>query len=145
MSQTRKLCDELTYADYIANPIWGFADDDGDEVMSVDYPDHLIWSDGGEALWVKCKFLLNDSSELPGVVGIRMTDQTIYLLEFIKENNDLFVYPVSALEGSVTIEELSHHLNKPLDSIFPITYITPYKFQDGQLLTGQYSLGKKAN
>jgi hypothetical protein len=112
--------------------------------MMVDYPGCLIWPSGGEALWVRCDFTLKDGTKQPGVVGVRMTNQTIYLLEFAGSDNELFVFPVnSLLEGSVTLEQLAQHLGKPVDAIFPIRYSTPYVFKNHMPLTGVYEWTNK--
>lgn len=131
---------ELTFPDYIVHPIWGFADDDGDEVMPVDYPGHLIRSSGGEALFVACEFTFFDGTKQPGVINVRMTFRSVYLLEFPKPDGKLFRFPInSRMEGNVTPAELATHLHKPVDQIFPINYKTPYVFKDGQKLIGNYN------
>ena len=132
---------KLTLHDFTAYPIWGFANDDGHEVMPVDYPGHLIWSGGGEALFVVCKFTFSDGSTQPGVINVRMTDRNVYVLKFPQANGKLFYFPVnSMLEGDIAPEELANHLRKSVDQVFPITYTTPYVFEDGQKLIGQYNL-----
>jgi hypothetical protein len=132
---------ELTFSDFVAHPIWGFADDDGDEVMPVDYPGHLIASDGGNAWFIACEFILNDGTKLPGVIYVRTTDHSIYMLVFSESDGRFFDFPVnSMMEGRVAPEELALHLRKTVDQVFPITYVTPYAFRDGQKLIGQFNL-----
>jgi hypothetical protein len=135
--EPKRLYDELTYSDYSEHPIWGFAADDGDEVMFVDYPGHLIASDGGNALWVRCEFKLNDGSQVPGVIGFRSTNWSIYLLEFLQPDGNLFTFPVnSPLAGTVTLRQLAERFGKSEDVIFPIIYETPFQFKNGEPVIG---------
>jgi hypothetical protein len=129
---------ELIYSDYLEHPIWGFWDDDGDDVTFADDYDSFD-AVGGEALWVRCEFILNDATRLPGVVGIRCTDWSIYLLKFVKSNGTLFVFPVnSMLEGKVTPSQLAKELNKSANDIFPIRYETVVELKDGKPFVGVY-------
>ena len=133
--------DQLRISDFYAHPIWGFKDDDGDEVMPVDYPGHLIWSNGGESLFVLCRYVLNNDEAIDGVIGVRMTNQSLYLLKFPAPDGSLFYFPVnSPLEGTVTPAQLAAQLNRKLEEIFPIRFHTQFIFEDGKRLVGQYDL-----
>lgn len=132
--------EELNISDFYTHPIWGFVDDDGDEVMPVDYPGHLIWSNGGESLFVLCKFTLNDGTNIDGVISVRMTNQSVYTLKFPYQDGSLFYFPVnSSLEGRVSPKQLAFHLNKVSDDVFPIKFDTPFVFEDGKKLLGIYN------
>jgi hypothetical protein len=138
---TKLNCNELRFSDYYSHPIWGFTDDDGDEVMPVDYPDHLIWSGGGEALFVLCEYVFNDGTKMDGVVCVRMTDQKFYILTFPYPDGSFFDFPVnSMLEGTVTPEQLASHLEKSISEVFPIKINTPFIFENGEKLVGEYAL-----
>ena len=131
-----KQVDELVYSDYLEHPIWGFADDDGDDVEPVDYPGSVIQADSG-SLFIACKFILRDGTELPGVISVHVSSRSVYVLKFPDTGGRLFYYPVNTdMEGSVTREQLAAHLQKSVDQIFPITYAAPYVFKNGQRLTG---------
>lgn len=137
-NKPKKLSKDLIYSDYLVHPIWGFWDDDGDEVTFSDDYDSFD-AIGGEALWVRCEFILNDSTKLPGVVGIRSTDWSVYLLQFVKSNGTLFTFPVnSMLEGKVTPSQLAKELNKSVEDVFPIKYKTIVKLKDERPLEGVY-------
>jgi len=143
INKPQKLSKDLIYSDYLEHPIWGFWDDDGDEVTFADDYDSFD-AVGGEALWVRCEFILNDDTRLPGVLGIRCTDWSIYLLEFVKPNGALFTFPVnSMLEGEVTPSQLAKELNKSVENVFPIKYKTVVKLKDGKPLEGVYQWSMK--
>jgi hypothetical protein len=134
---------ELMFSDYLEHPIWGFWDDDGDDVTFADDYDSF-YAVGGEALWVHCEFILNDDTNLPGVVGIRCTDWSIYLLKFVKPNGALFTFPVnSMLEGRVTSSQLAKELNKSVENVFPIKYKTVVKLKDEKPFEGVYHWSMK--
>ena len=138
IKKPQKLSSELTYSDYVEHPIWGFWDDDGDEVTFADDLDSFD-AIGGEALWVRCGFTLNDGTRLPGVVGIRDTEWSIYLLKFVRPDGTLFAFPVnSMLEGSVAPSELAKLLHKSVDEIFPVKYETTVELKNGRPLVGVY-------
>jgi len=133
-----KLCDELTFADYLEHPIWGFWDDDGDEVTFADTYDSFD-AVGGEALWVRSEFLLNDGTRLPGVVGFRITNWSVYLLEFIEPDGSIFQFPVnSMLEGTVSSQKIAELLGKSEDKIFPVRYETICELKEGKRIAGIY-------
>jgi hypothetical protein len=119
MDNPRKISKELTFSDYIEHPIWGFWDDDGDDVTFADNFDSFN-SPGGEALWARCKFEFRDGTKSLGVIGIRTTNWSAYLLKFVNPDNSLFYFPInSMLEGSVTPNQLAKQLNKSANDIFP--------------------------
>jgi hypothetical protein len=131
----------LTVDDFISYPIWGFAADDGDEVMPVDYPGYLIAPNGGNGWFIACEFTLNDKTNLDGVINIRTTNRSLYVLKFPDPNRNFFAFPVnSRQEGRIGPEQLAEFLHKSIDQIFPIAYKTPFVFKDGQKIIGQYDL-----
>ncbi len=132
-----KQVNELIYRDYLEHPIWGFADDDGDDVEPVDYRGSIILADSG-SLFILCKFTLQDGTEIPGAISVHMPSQRVYVLKFPGTDGKFFYFPVgTSMEGSVTREQLAAHLHKSIDEIFPITYTTPYTFKNGQPLIGR--------
>ena len=143
ISKPQKLSKDLIYSDYLEHPIWGFWDDDGDEVTFSDDYDSFD-SVGGEALWVRCEFTFNDDTRLPGVVGIRCTDWSIYLLKFMKTNGTLFTFPINSIrEREVTQVQLAKELNMPVENIFSIKYKTVVNLKDGKPLEGVYQWSMK--
>lgn len=131
--------DELRLEDFFSYPIWGFVHDDGDEVTPVDYPGYLKWSSGGNALFVLCEYTFHDATRMKGVIFVRMTNHTVYMLTFPLPDGTLYYFPVnSPLEGDVTPENLSTQIGKAVEEIFPIQFDTEFYFENGEKLTGSY-------
>jgi hypothetical protein len=130
---------DLRIQDFLSHPIWGFVEEDEDEVETVVYSDNLVLPIGGGVLFVFCEYQFNDATILKGVVFVRLSDQSPYILAFPRPDGSLFDFPVnSSLAGMVTPEQLASHLEKTVDEIFPIKYETPFVFENGKKLTGEY-------
>ncbi|HEY3290026.1 MAG TPA: hypothetical protein VGK87_07870 [Anaerolineae bacterium] len=138
----RKTTNELTYADYIANPIWTLFDDDGDDMVPVEYPGWTSEAVGGEAVDAACEFILNDGTKVPGVVGIHMYYKrpwVPYVFEFPDVNGILIDFPVKKeFETPITREEMAQFLGKTIDQVYPIRFVTPFILPSGELLAGEH-------
>ena len=140
MSDEKKTS-RLTYNDYLRYPIWGFVDDEDGEKMPVEYPGYFIWPEGGGDLWVLGQFELNDQSIVPGVVGIRMLNHSLYLLKFVRNDATLLTFFTSGpLWDLVKPEEVAAVLGRTVDQVFPLKYTTPYVFKNGHPLIGEFGL-----
>jgi len=135
----RKLIDQLTFADYLAHPIWTFYDDDGDEVVPVQYPGWASEAVGGEGTFIICDFILSDGTRLPGVVGINIYLEIPHVFEFLDTDGRLVAFSVNRkLETAETRQKLAQFLGKTVDQVFPIRYVTPYILRSGRLLAGEH-------
>lgn len=91
-------------------------------------------------MFVLCEYQFNDGTRLNGVVFVRLLDQSFYILAFPRHDGSLFDYPVhSPLAGTVTPEQLASNLGKTVDEVFPIKFETPFVFENGKKLIGEYA------
>jgi hypothetical protein len=132
-----KSASELTLDDFSVHPIWTWAESDEDEslVMPLDYSGAL--PEDHDALFVACELLLVDNTKIAGVISVRMSDYSVYLLSFSKADRGFFDFPLHPQLTTVTREQLANQLGKRAEHIFPIRYNTSYTFIDGRLLAGQ--------
>lgn len=129
----------LSIQDFLSHPVWGFVEEDEDEVETINYPDNLILPTGGGALFVLCEYQFNDSTKMKGIVFVRLSDQTPYLLAFPRLNGSLLFFPVNtSLEGQVQPAQLAFELNKTIEEVFPLKFYTPFSFTNDSELIGEY-------
>ncbi len=144
LNQNLKRNRDLNFADFIAHPIWSWADQlEEDLVYFIDYPGSLPEEDH-DALFVACQFILHDGTPIIGVVAVRVRDHAVYLLRFPKADGKFFNFSMQTRpKGLVTPEQLAAFLGKAIDDIFPIAYNTPYVWADSQPLAGEIELDEK--
>lgn len=130
---------ELTYTDFKTHPIWTFYDDDGDDVVPVEYPGWATEAIGGEGMFVACEYTLNDGTKLSGVVLINIYTNLPYRFEFRNNDSTLIGFPVkTVLENKGTRKQLAKFLGKSIAEVFPIHYATPFILENGILLEGKH-------
>jgi hypothetical protein len=126
---------QVTMSDFLAHPVWTWADEDEGRVMPVVCSD--ILPESNDALFIACKFRLANRSEILGTLSVRMSDRQVYLLSFSRRNGTLFDFPLQpALKGLVSREQLASFLEVPLNLVFPINYSTAFRFGDGSAVAG---------
>ena len=133
----KKRVNEMSIDDFIENPIWTWEEDDGDVLIPIRFTDRL--PDNHNALFVKCDFILKDKTQVTGVLCVRLSDHAIYLLEFFDENKGILQIPLQSRFEKILSQkknEFLHLLGKSEDMIFPLTFSTPYLFNDGNKLEG---------
>lgn len=136
-----KALSALTIDDFSSGSIWTWADDDDNNVKCIRYQDSL--PEEYDALFIGCDFILNDGSHMRGVVFVRISDHQIYSLAMPLENGKLIDIPLqSPLKGlqQIQSEKVVSSLQKPIDEIFPITFVSPFVFSDGVQLEGVINL-----
>jgi hypothetical protein len=132
---------ELRPNDYRQHPVWSWLENDWDEslVTPVAIANPLNEDDYG-ALFVYATLVLQDRTIMEGQVTIATLKKTVYLIEFFDDNESCYVTrnPYSSEYG--TFEQLAAWLNKAVDDITPVEYITPYYFEDGMAIKGVVDL-----
>lgn len=126
---------ELTLNDFAASPIWTWSED---ERSLVPVEHSLVLPEDHDALFILAKLVLADGSTIDAVLGLRVSDHKVYLIEFPNAEGKFLSFSLQPqLRHLVTREQVATWLQKPLEGIFPIHYSIPYVFSDGQPLVGQ--------
>lgn len=131
---------QLNINDFETHPLWTWEDDDG-RVIPLEV--HEVISDEYDSVFVKCEIIMRDGTKVYGVASVRMSNHEVYLISFPEENGQLLDIPLQPLLSdlkALQLEKLRRQYNKDLDDIFPVNFITPFKFSDGALLKGDIDI-----
>lgn len=129
-SKMKKTALQLTINDFENHQIWTW-EDDGEILVPLEVDKRI--PDDFDAVFVGCKIILHDGTEVKGVIGIRMRDKTIYLISFPYKENSLLDVPLQPLLSQYKdsqLKKLCQYLNKNLSDIFPIKFETPFVISD---------------
>jgi hypothetical protein len=135
--RSSKSVGELKYSDFIANPVWGWADEKDESLVEpVLCAGTLPAADEHDNLLVASTFRLGDGTEVAGAVAVRMTDSAVYLVSIALERDEFLDIPLQPELRAETVRSLSSTLGRPASAIFPIQFTTAFVFSDGQSLRG---------
>lgn len=128
---------QLTQEDFEKHPIWTWHENDSDRalVSPVKITDPLNENDY-EALFIWCKFILNDGTELEGNVSVSLHTYSAYSIELFKGGHRI------SFAGSPvdTLEQLTDRLGKSINQITPLKYDTTFRFENGTPIAGEIDL-----
>jgi hypothetical protein len=134
---------DLTPADFSEHPIWGWYDEDGDSPLVIPVSEAELSADGAwghNILFISSEFTLRDGTPLQGSIGVVVSQQWTYLLEFFKGDE---IFSISLNPHSKQLraaEDVAVWLGKPVEHISPLTYTTSYHFGDGTPIAGEVDL-----
>lgn len=117
-----KIVSELTYSDFITNPVWTWDEDDSNAVIPLIGE---IKPDNHNAIFVSSQFFLGDGSNAQGFVAIRMSDQKVYSIALADKRGDLFDLPLNPLfRDTIDLDQFAKKISKDISDIFPLNYST---------------------
>jgi hypothetical protein len=128
---------QLTVGDFERHPVWTWHENDSDSalVSPVEIADPLKENDY-EALFIRCKFILNDGTEIEGNVSVSLHTYSAYSIELFKGGRRI------SFAGSPvdTLEQLADGLGKSIDQITPLKYEASFRFENGTPIAGEVDL-----
>lgn len=135
----RKKDSELTLTDFMECPIWSPYDDEGDEVVPVEYPSWKTTAIGGESCWILGEVVLLDKSSYPCIVNFHIYHKVILNINIYNGSHSyqLHIYP--SRRNEINRHNLSIFFDKKLDQILPLIFVTPFSYLDGTTIKGIYS------
>lgn len=130
---------ELGIHHFRKHPIWAHTED----TSGVDFaePHDLVKPIDDieyDAIFVACSLILHDKTRLDGTVSIDPYRRAVYGIEFFQGETS-FHFAGKLLPGT-DLEHLQEWLQKKPEEISPLTYITPYQWQDGASIAGEIDL-----
>jgi hypothetical protein len=131
---------ELKPDDFRRHPIWSWYENDWDEslVMPVEII-HPLNEDEYLVFFILCDLILNDGTNMKGAVSINLNNKSAYSIEFFR-GNEVFGFTGKWPTDLGNLVQLSNWLQKSVDEITPVKYITPYFFKDGNPIKGEIDL-----
>lgn len=133
----KKKNSELTISDFQNYPIWTWDDDDDDLVVPVIDKNKIIEND---AIFVKALFVFNNGMNFGGILSLRVSDSEVYLIELQISKNSLICIPFQPLlanQKKQNIEILSQKMSLTKEEIFPISFETSIKLENGEKIRGK--------
>jgi hypothetical protein len=114
---------ELSLADYQANPVWTWVDDDENLVTPVQLTND--WRQEHDAVFVLSSFLLGDGTSASGMVAVRAKDLSVYFISIFSADGRFVGLPLQQeLESLVSRESFASELGKTVAEVFPIKFQT---------------------
>lgn len=136
----RKRVQELRPEDYQRHPIWTYYDDEGDEVVPVEYPSWESEAIGGETVWMNADLELNDRSYCFGALSFHIYYKHVIYLTFVRSDNQRLSLRIDGQgKDAKKLSAIAEFLGKSVESVFPVRYTTPYIYLDGTPIKGIYN------
>jgi hypothetical protein len=140
-TDNKRSSSQLNISDFEAYPLWTWEDDD-DKLIPIK-TNEVLSDDEYNAVFAKCEIKMHDGNKISGVVAVRMSNQEVYLISFPEKNGNLLDIPLQPLlaeQKEAQLKKLGDRFAKPLSSIFPLEFKTPFRFSDGSLLKGKINI-----
>jgi hypothetical protein len=140
-NKTLKHVGDLGIDDFRHHPVWTWWYDNPDEsLVEPVFIDATKTLNPGayKALFIFCKIQLNDGTLIDG--SIALDGNIVYNLDFYK-NNEVFLFAGEMFgDPEGTLEKLSKWLQKSIDDITPIEYVTEFVKGDNTPIKGKIDL-----
>jgi hypothetical protein len=136
----KKRVSDLNIEDFKDFPIWTWEDDDEYVIPIIEIE---TIPDDYNAVFVRCEITTHSDKSTIGVVSVRMSDHSIYVISFTDEKGkllDIPLQPMLADRKIFQLNRLSNIMNKKTKEIFPLKFQTHFKFSDGTSLRGEIFL-----
>ncbi len=131
---------DLTFEDFKRHPVWTLCDSLYDESLAAPIKiTHPLHDEIANVLLLLATITLQDDSELDGRIGFNLSNNSAYSLRFYQDEDE-FLFGGNLFPEIGTLEQLSEWLGKPVDSITPVRFYTPFVLEDGTHITGEIDL-----
>lgn len=92
MTNHAKLSFEMKESDYIDHPVWTWWDDDSDILIPISFKPYL--PEDHDALFIYTKLEFNDRTSTNAVIGLRLSDRKVYLIEFFHSEGKVYRFSI---------------------------------------------------
>jgi hypothetical protein len=129
---------ELSPHDFKRHPIWTWYLDDPDENLLEPHDLSESLSAAYTAYFIYCTFLLQDGTSLEGEINYNPRRNEVFGMGFYRGDEE-FIFACLPRSYAV-LEKFSDWLQKPIEAITPLQFVTPYFLSDCTPIKGEIDL-----